>query len=405
MRLNCLGLFLRLRRLLVSTSNDFGQFRSWIQVMIRFYLMCLCLIANSVALAQSHLDISSIVSSPSDPQKFFTVDGFGSAQQWTRGNAKSDWLNSFRNSKHEGGFAADFSPRYGILAVCSRRPIEGYIELRLIDVRNGQLLKSARINQNSSSKLLASCNHLRFAGDENFLLFNDVDKVHRFSLRLNKLTHTYHGGDRHQASQVSQDGKRIWGLSDKVLSWDLRSGVLLRRHRIFLPGFSQYGEWDVAAEISPGSELGFVIASDSQNRTALLWVQMSTGQIKRNFPIAESAAIAKIKFIGLDTVVALVNQSVYLWNYSENGPREQGLNDFHGLEQKWEGHEDVAINEVIRGTPPQEIPKPPYPPEYTETMSPDAFPGEFSSDGRFFIANYCCSGAMGIHWIPTQILE
>ena len=140
--------------------------------------------------------------------------------------------------------------------------------------------------------------------------------------------------------------------------------------------------------------MGFVIASDEQNRTALLWIQISSGRIKRLFHISESAKISNVTFIDNTTVVVILNQTSYFWNYEMNEPKATPLVGFVGLDQQWDGHEDVTITQTWDDpTIPPSVPVPPYPPEYTDVMSPDAFPLSITRDGTAAIVYDCCSAS------------
>lgn len=362
-------------------------------VKLQISLFCLLTFLTGLASGISAPRISTIVGDPVDREFFYTIDQFGGAEKRTKHSSAPAWIAHLSPlTDAEGGFSADVSGKFQLLAYCSRRPLVGMIYLRLLHLQSGVLFKEFLINRNSHAELLASCNHLKFVDEDNALIFNDVATTHKFSLRLGKITHSYKGSERHQAAALSENQKLIIGLSDKVLTWDARTEEQMLRQSIVLPGYSRWGEWDRAAEISPDRKMGFVVASDDKNRSALVWIQIPSGRIKRIFHIAESAKVAALKFINNTTVAAFVNQTSYVWNYESSEPTSTSVSGFFGLEQFWDGHEDVSINQTWDGPDlPDSVPRPPYPPEYTDVMSPDAFPLTISSNGSNLIVYDCCS--------------
>lgn len=368
-----------------------------------FWLLFLLL--NVSAPGQANPNISAVVSDPEHEHFFYTVDQFGGPAKWQHQDSQALWTGTLPAlSAAEGGFSADVSGKYQLLAYCSRRPIMGMIYLRIVHLQTGVLYKEITLNSNAHSELLASCNHLKFVDDDASLTFNDVNKTHKFSLRLRKITHSYLGSERHQATSVSVNQNIIIGLSDKIITWNARSEEQTRRQSIVLPGYSEWGQWDVDAKISPDRKMGFIIASDEFNRSALVWVQLSSGHIKRIFPIAESAALTNIRFINDSCVVAIVNNNSYVWSYHNPEPSIKPLHGFDSQQQRWDGHEDVAINQTWDDDNiPTDIPVPPYPPEYTNVMSPDAFPMAINHTGAYALIYDCCRpDAAGLSWIPLH---
>ena len=372
------------------------------QICWRRQIGVLCLLFAGVA---SAAPVSVILSDPGDSNRYYTINAVGDVAKVDAQLGTTLWEKSFPQvSSAVGGFAAAISEKFQLLAYCARRPISGILHLRLLHLATGDVYADINFNRSADGRLLASCHDVQFIDSEKIIVFNDVSRVHRISLRLQRITHTYRGAARHQVTAVSADQRTLVGLSDLITTWDFRSGRLLRRQNVYIPGYSPFGSWEIETAISPNGQYGFVIASEAErNKTALAWVNLHSGHLRGIYELDETASVTKIAFVDDKNVVAIVNDHFVRWRLDAPLPELSSVPAMRNLEFQWDGHEDVSINDTIHD-PDQPIPVPPYPPEYTDVMTPHAYPLAITKSGLQAVGYFLRDGEPRIEFFGPPAL-